>query len=30
MTYKDITDEELVELWEDIQADDFLMLQDEL
>lgn len=30
MTYEDITDEELVELWEDIQADDFLMLQDEL
>lgn len=30
MTYEDITDEELVELWEDILADDFLMLQDEL
>ena len=30
MTYEDMTDEELVELWEDIQADDFLMLQDEL
>lgn len=30
MTYEDITNEELVELWEDIQADDFLMLQDEL
>lgn len=30
MTYEDITDEELAELWEDIQADDFLMLQDEL
>lgn len=30
MTYEDITDEELVELWKDIQADDFLMLQDEL
>lgn len=30
MMYEDITDEELVELWEDIQADDFLMLQDEL
>lgn len=30
MTYEDIIDEELVELWEDIQADDFLMLQDEL
>ena len=30
MTYEDITDEELIELWEDIQADDFLMLQDEL
>ena len=30
MTYEDITDEELSELWEDIQADDFLMLQDEL
>lgn len=30
MTYEDITDEELVELWEDIQADNFLMLQDEL
>lgn len=30
MTYEDITDEKLVELWEDIQADDFLMLQDEL